>query len=197
MRNYKPNSAAAKIASRFMTLRMGAAGMADARLVAGMSAAGLAAGGTVVGKSLLGRVGAVLIPGLGWAMLGASAATGVYAAYKDYQKTGSPISALKAFGWGALTMGMPTEANAAEAPGGAGASDGGGEAQAISVARATADQIRGIFAGLNLTAEGQRLIESLAAGMRAGIPAVQSAASSAAAAAAGNALRGAYHDGAR
>jgi hypothetical protein len=137
----------------------------------------------------------MIIPGLGWVMLGTSAATGAYAAYKDYQKTGSAWSAAKAFGWGFLTMGMGGEANAAEGDAAQGPDQQSQEV--ATVARQAADQIRASFSGLNLTAEGQRIIESLAAGMRAGIPAVQAAASSAAAAAAGNALRGAYSDGAR
>lgn len=193
---WKPNSAAAKIANQRLLFRLSRAGLASDAMVAGMSAAGAGAtAGGAVGKGLLRRAGAMIIPGLGWVMLGTSAATGAYAAYKDYQKTGSAWSAAKAFGWGFLTMGMGGEANAAE---GGAEQQPDQQAQDVStVARQAAEQIRATFSGLNLTAEGQRIIESLAAGMRAGIPAVQAAASSAAAAAAGNALRGAYSDGAR
>ncbi|WP_409560183.1 phage tail tape measure protein [Hyphomicrobium sp. MC8b] len=200
MKNWKAGSAAAKIANQRMILGMtGARGaLASDLMIAGMGAAGATAA-TTTGRSLLARAGALLIPGLGYVMLGASAGTGIYAAYKDYQKTGSVLSAIKAFGWGFLTMGMGGDAQAAEAPNGGAQGQNGPAAsdQVIAIARQTADQIRSIFAGVNLSAEGQRLMESLAAGMRAGIPAVQSAASSAQAAAAANALRGAYHDGAR
>ena len=58
-------------------------------------------------------------------------------------------------------------------------------------------QARSIISSTNLFAEGQRIMESLAAGMNAGVPAVQAAASRASAAAASSAIRGAYSDAAR
>lgn len=199
--------AAAKIAAQRMALGMGKGG----QMISGMSAAGgLAAGGAAaggVGRGLLARAGALLVPGLGVVMLGASAGSGIYSAYKDYQATGSALSALKAFGWGAFTMGLGSTANAAEAPGGANAGQqapsgtpGGADAgagQVVMDVQAAMNRVRGIVAAVDLTAEGTRIMNSLANGMRAGIPAVQAAASSAAAAAAGSALRGAYSDGAR
>jgi hypothetical protein len=163
------------------------------RIAEGMSASGAAAE-RVAGKTAAkgaAKVGARFIPGIGWIIgLGLAGMD----AYEGYQKDG-----LKGAILNPLTFGLySSRAEGAEADAGAGAEAGAGQQQqAITIARQTADQIRGVFSGLNLTAEGQRLIESLAAGMRAGIPSVQSAASSAAAAAAGNALRGAYHDGAR
>lgn len=63
--------------------------------------------------------------------------------------------------------------------------------------RSAASEIRDVMSGVDLRAEGERIMNSLAAGMRAGIPSIRSAASAGAAAAAGNALRGAYSDGAR
>lgn len=199
--------AAAKIASQRMLLGMGAGTQASGRMIAGMGAAGAAAGvGTKVGRGLLARAGAMIVPGLGLVMLAGSGAAGAYAAYKDYQKTGSVASAAKAFGWGFLTMGMGGTANASEAPGGgmpsigprANADGSWQNPQQIAVdMQSSMDRVRGIVAGVDLTAEGARIIQTLAAGMRSAIPAVQSAASSAAAAAASSALRGAYSDGAR
>lgn len=71
-------------------------------------------------------------------------------------------------------------------------------AQALpSVVSSAMAQVRSIVAGVDLTAEGQRIMQTLANGMRAGIPAIQAAGSAAAAAAANSALRGAYTDGGR
>lgn len=58
-------------------------------------------------------------------------------------------------------------------------------------------QVQSLLAAVDLTAEGQRIMQTLANGMRAGIPAIQAAGSAAAAAAANSALRGAYTDGGR
>lgn len=71
-------------------------------------------------------------------------------------------------------------------------------AQAITATVQSAmAQIRGAVAAVDLTAEGQRIAQSLANGIRAGIPAIQAASSAAAAAAANSAARGAFSDGGR
>ncbi len=58
-------------------------------------------------------------------------------------------------------------------------------------------QVRAIVAAVDLTAEGQRISESIANGIRAGIGSIRAAAQEAAAAAAQAAMRGAYADGGR
>lgn len=55
-------------------------------------------------------------------------------------------------------------------------------------------QVRAIIAGVDLEADGQRIMESLARGLRAGAGAVRAAAQDAAAAQIHNAVRGAYGD---
>lgn len=74
------------------------------------------------------------------------------------------------------------------------------EAQAAAVPAAVSQamgQVRAIVAAVDLTAEGQRISESIANGIRAGIGSIRAAAQEAAAAAAQAAMRGAYADGGR
>lgn len=58
-------------------------------------------------------------------------------------------------------------------------------------------QVRAIIAAVDLTGEGQRIMESLAAGIRAGAPAVASATNEVAARSIRNVVRGGYSDGGR
>ncbi len=200
--------AAAKASSK-MIGGMGKSG----QMIAGMSAAGAGAGAATaktVGKGLVAR----LIPGVGWALTAAGVGTGTYAAYQDYQKNGDLGSAAWAFGKGFLTLGTG-DANAAEtspastvaAAGPAvasGQADGGlgnMQSQASQIPGAIAAamaQVRSIVAGVDLTAEGTRIANSLANGIRAGIGSISSAAGAAASAAsAGASMNGAFSDGAR
>jgi hypothetical protein len=169
----------------------------------------------------LSRAGAMLLPGLGWILLGASAASGLYEGYKDYQKTGDWWSAAKSAFWGFFGLGSDAEAadakpKPAETISRAGnavatgqdiqlpevtvnqGTDGrvGDSAQNIASAIGGAmDQVRAIVSGVDLTAEGHRIAESLANGIRSGISAIEGAARDAASAAAHAAVRGAYSDG--
>ena len=74
------------------------------------------------------------------------------------------------------------------------------EAQATAVPATVSQamgQVRSIVASVDLTQEGQRISESLANGIRAGVGSIRAAAQEAAAAAAQAAMRGAYADGGR
>jgi hypothetical protein len=159
-----------------------------------MSAAGAAAAEKTAGKTAAkgaAKFGLRFIPGIGWVVgLGIAAMD----AYEGYQKDGWKGAILNP-----LTLGLYSSSTAgSEAPGPTIAAAGKETAGSVGmVASGTADHIRKTFSDLNLASEGQRMMESLANGMRAGIPSVQAAAAAAAAAAAGNALRGAYSDGAR
>jgi hypothetical protein len=207
--------AAAAKASANMIKGMGASRglMASGQMIAGMSAAGAGAGAATaktVGKGLIAR----LIPGVGWALTAASLGTGAYAGYEDYQKNGDLWSAAKAAGWGALTLGTgaanaaetsPASTVAAAGPAVAsGQADGGlgnMQSQASQIPGAIAGamaQVRSIVAGVDLTAEGTRIANTLANGIRAGIGSISSAAGAAASAAsAGASMNGAFSDGAR
>lgn len=77
-------------------------------------------------------------------------------------------------------------------------SSGGGSAQKIVVDVSQAmNQVRSIVAGVDLTAEGKRIGDTLANGLRQSVGAIRAAAGEAAAAAANGAMRGAYSDGGR
>lgn len=148
---------------------------ASGRMIAGMSGAGAAAGGAASRLGVLGRLGSRFglrfIPGLGLVIVagGALMAAGnAYAAGED--ATGiAKHAAMGAIGVDGLfdggassaapdvPSGLPTDGDAASQAGGPAAN-----------AQAAADQIRAIFAGIDLTAEGQRIMESLAAGITAG-----------------------------
>lgn len=205
-----------RLAAAGAGLAGGGAAVAGTRIAAGMSAAGAAAaGGAAAGtglaaRGLLARGGAMLIPGVGWVMLAASAGSGIYAGYQDYQKTGNAWSAARAGAWGAVTMGMG-EANAAEPPrsgptiaaagqavaSGAGLG-GGAQAESREATAAVASamaEVRSIVAAVDLHAEGQRIAHTLAQGIRAGVSDITAAANEMAAAAARNAVRSAYSDG--
>ncbi len=176
--------------------------LASSKMIAGMGAAGAGgAAASTVGKGLVAR----LIPGVGWALTAAGLGAGGYAAYQDYQKNGDLWSAAKAGGMGFLTLGT-SGAEAAEAPaGGAGAAPDGGlsqiqsQAQAIPAAvQAAMAQLQSIVGAVDLTAQGARIAQSLANGIRSGTGAIAAAARDAAQAAqVGSAMRGAYSDGGR
>jgi len=70
-------------------------------------------------------------------------------------------------------------------------------AQVSSAAQSAMNQLRSIIASADLTDEGRRLAESLARGIRQGIPAIQAASSAAAAAVAQSAARASFSDAAR
>lgn len=209
---------------RLLGFGAGAAKAGTLAEIFGLGAAGaVAAGSTAAGRSLLSRAGAILIPGLGWIMLGTSVATGLYSAYEDYQKTGDWWSALKSGIWGFLTMGLGGDAKAAEsqpkpaetinragnavATGqpiqlpevtvnqGAGGSVSDSAQNITSTINAAMDQVRAIISAVDLSAEGRRIADSLANGIRSGIAAIEGAARDAASAAAHAAVRGAYSDG--
>lgn len=70
-------------------------------------------------------------------------------------------------------------------------------AQVSSAAQSAMNQLRSIIASADLTDEGRRLAESLARGIRSGIPAIAAAASAASAAAAQGAMRASLSDAGR
>jgi DNA-binding transcriptional MerR regulator len=186
----------ARAASKAMLSGMGASG----QMISGMSAAGAAAAahGAAKGGGVLGKLAGLGARGMGRLFLPLGLGLMAWDAWTGYEKDG-----LKGAILNPLTLGMYSAdtAEAAPAPGAPGAGGGevaaaGSEAQTVVAnVQSAMNQVRSIVAGVDLTAEGQRIIESLAAGMRAGLPAVQSAASQAAAAASRAALRGAFTDG--
>lgn len=146
-----------------------------------------------LGRAIALGAGRFFIPGIGIVMT----AYGGYEAYKAYRKSGSLFDALLAF------VGLG-DAEAAEAGQSADSSAAGGAAQAETAdgaqtiaadVRSAMAEVQSILASVDLTAEGRRIIESLANGMRAGIPAVTNAARAAADAAARAAVREAFSDG--
>lgn len=190
------------------------------RMIAGMTG-GAAATGTAAkaggffsrfGMKAAGKLGAKLaarlLPGVGLGLLG-------YNAYEGYQKDGWKGAILNPLTLGMYSSGAraetaaPSPASTIAATGPAIASGtpvpAGTGTQSIAPAAAgipaaidgVMGQVRSIVASVDLTAEGQRIAESLADGIRSGIGAIQAAASAAAAAAAQNAVRGAYADGVR
>lgn len=190
------SAAGRRIVAGMSGAKSGAEIAAGARLTAGMTAAGAAASGAKAGGKGLAR----FIPGLGWVLMGGGAA---WSAYDSISRGDSwwdvaKHTALGAFGLDGFFGG---EANAAEAPGegapGPAGDPNAGAAEVTNQVNSAVSQIQAILASVDLTAEGQRIMLTLANGMRAGVAAVHQAASEAAAAAAGSALRGAYSDGAR
>lgn len=199
---------------------MGAAGKAaeasahGSKMIAGMSAAGAGAALTGKGAGAMGklaRLGGKGLTRLFWPLgLGLAA----WDAWEGYQKTGTLTgAALNAATFGlysgqaqaAPASGFPG-AGAALASGTAGAASavgGGGSsiestAQVItSTVQSQMAQMQGIVSAIDLRAEGRRIMESLAAGLRDGGGAVAAAAQAAGAAQIRNAVRGAYSDGAR
>lgn len=159
--------------------RMGSA-TASSQMIAGMSAAGAAAGtaGTAAAKGgwlkALGRFGLRSLPGVATAY--GLYELGSYLWGGSEAQAAEPVPAANQADVGAI------ESTAAELP--------------VVVSNAMA-QVQSLLAAVDLTAEGQRIMQTLANGMRAGIPAIQAAGSAAAAAAANSALRGAYTDGGR
>ncbi|OYW56770.1 MAG: hypothetical protein B7Y80_01425 [Hyphomicrobium sp. 32-62-53] len=206
--------AAATAAAARMVSGMGAGG----QMISGMSAAGAAAGAGAAGKGggTLAKLAGLGAKGLSRLWLPLTLGYAARESWQGYQKDGLAGAILNPLTFGLYSGGS---AQAAEAPGPTIAAAGGAVAtgQAPGVAGAQGNlagmqsaagalpgvvntaiaQVRGTLAGVNLAAEGQRIIESLAAGMRAGIPAVQSAASQAAAASSRATLRGAFTDGGR
>lgn len=109
--------ALAKGAGGMAARALGMGGAAAAAGAAGGGAAVGAAGGAVARRALLGRAASMFIPGVGWVLGAASLGAGGYAAYEEYQRSGSLGSAAKAGAWGALTLGMGSNsAQASEAP---------------------------------------------------------------------------------
>ncbi len=127
---------------------------------AGKVASGAAAG--KVGGRLLGR----LIPGLGWAL----AAYGIYEAVQAYRKTGSLKDAGKAF------IGLPTGDGKATPGAGAGRTTAQKGGPSVEEMQRTASRIKSIAGGIDLTAEGRRVAETFAAGIRSGAASVEAAA---------------------
>lgn len=164
--------AAAAAASARMITGMGgvAAGAASGRMIQGMSRAGTAAAasGAAGGASWLGKLAGFGARGLGRLFLPLSVGLMAWDAWDGYQKTGT----LSGAALNALTFGLYSgEANAAEAPPDAAAGPGEVEPQATGAAAAAqtaAEQIRQIFASINLEAEGRQAMETYAAGIRAG-----------------------------
>jgi len=161
-------------------------------------AAGAGAGGVAgrmlrLGKAIALGAGRFFIPGLGVVMT----AYGGYEAYKAYQRSGSLFDAVMAFvGLGGADAAEAEKGGDASAAAGAAQAETAGGAQTIAAdVRSAMAEVQSILASVDLTAEGRRIIESLANGMRAGIPAVTNAARAAADAAARAAVREAFSDG--
>ncbi|MFN3624623.1 MAG: phage tail tape measure protein [Hyphomicrobium sp.] len=166
---------------------------ASAKMIAGMSGAGGAAVGKKLGVKFLARL-------IGWPLALAMAG---YESYEGYQKDGWKGAILNPLTFGLYSGG---DAEAAEAPDGApGAAPDGGlsqvqqQAQAIPAAVQSAmAQVQSIVGSVDLTAQGARIAQSLANGIRSGTGAIAAAARDAAQAAqVGSAMRGAYSDGGR
>ncbi|MGE8942711.1 phage tail tape measure protein [Leptospira interrogans] len=145
---------------------------------AGAAAAGIGSRVLGVGRAIALGAGRFLIPGLGIV----TAATMGYGAYQGYKQSGSLLGGLM----GAFGMGP---ASAAEAGAGGGAQ---APAQAANDAMA---EVKRIIAATDLTSEGERLMHSLAAGIRSGAHAVGRAVSEAVGAQVRAAVREAYSDG--
>lgn len=199
----------------------GAAVTPGAAAAGGAVAGGAAlAGARRIGSLLVkgGRIVGRFVPGVGLVL----GAYGAYQGYQAYQSSGSVWEGVKAFaGLGSAEAGQggqpPSPAQTVTAAGRAVAggtapttsvpSVGGASndlsriqaaAQAIPAAvRSAMDQVRAIVASVDLTADGIRVAESFAAGIRAGAPAVRRAANEALGAAARSAVRGSFSDGGR
>lgn len=210
---------ASSAAGRKLTAGLSAAGALAAnnkvggKMISGMSAAaagGAAGGGAAKGGGLLARLAAkgtarMLIPGAVLGMAG-------YDAYQGYQQngwTGALLNALTlgmysgkaqaATGPTVTAAGQAVAANAPSPQAQAVKSDVAGvqsSAQAMPAAvRSAMDQVRAIVASVDLTADGQRVAESFAAGIRNGAGAVAAAASESLGAQVRGAVRGGFSDG--
>lgn len=202
-------------AGRALAAGMAGAGKAaeasrvGSKMIAGMSTAGAATIAAGTGAGTLGKIAKVGAKGLGRLFLPLSVGFMAWDAWEGYQRTGTVTGAAL----NALTLGMysgsaeaaPANviagAGSAVASGNAGASvgaDTGAQAQTTAAsAQIAVAQIRSIVGAVDLRAEGQRIMETLAAGVRDGSGAVAAAAREAGAAQIRNAVRGAYSDGAR
>ncbi|WP_072377643.1 phage tail tape measure protein [Hyphomicrobium sp. NDB2Meth4] len=181
---------------------IGAGEAAAGGAAAGAGTAGVAVGGAAVAKRFglkaLARI-------LGWPLALALAG---YDAYEGYQKDGWKGAILNPLTFGFYSSGdegaEPNAAQTAVAGGRAVASgkDAGlseiqTQAQAIPAAVAGAmAQVRTILAGVDLTAEGRRAMQTYANGLAEGASAA-AAAARAAGHQVGSAMRGAYSDGGR
>jgi len=158
------------------------------RMIAGMSAAGSAAGTAgaaagglgMLGKAAgwLGRFGRVL-PWVGLPLMALGAGMG---AYDEYAKGGSWLDVAKGGALGALGLnGLGGEANAAEAQAGqmdlpavdvdqgaGGPHVAASGQEALADAQSIAAQIQQVFASIDLSAAGQAMMATLAAGITAG-----------------------------
>lgn len=150
--------------------------------IAGIGAAGTAAG--VAGKlGWLGRLGGVAMRAAPWLYAASVAGGAGLGAWDAYQKGGGWGDIGKGALWGGFnsaTIGVFSSGEAQAAPAGVALSTVGVQAQDAQdqVAAATGDmnadlatlgeQFRAALAGVDLAAEGQRIMESLAAGIRSG-----------------------------
>ena len=155
-----------------------------AGFLAGVTAQGAAAGaagGGLLATLSAGAQGALKLGmrAAPWLYGGAVLGSGAYSAHNEYQQSGDAWKAAQAGGWGAVNsatfglIGSPANAGTLPAsPGTAvdGASAGVGPSAMIeSETMATIERMRASLAGVDFTSEGQRIGESLASGLRAGL----------------------------
>jgi hypothetical protein len=178
-----------------------AAAAGTAGLAAGTGAAAAGGAGALAAAKAAARMGLRFIPGIGLVVMGVGAGYGAYSAWAGGGSAGDVAAGATngAVGLDVLPVGSgktpptlppgaryqpdggPSQFDQPGAGGGLGDGIAGGAQSAVAQAQSAADQIRAIFASINLAAEGQQMMNSLADGIMAGGAAAVSAANTVAA----------------